>query len=219
MLVVKEIKENGKYEIQNYDDLKLEIENIVKPFLTLVVDENNVSDIKGDVAKLNKVEKILNDTRIKAEKEYLEPFNVGKNQFKELCNIIKSATNNLKSQIDLIETERKKEKMEMIKPIYEIELKDYLSVLTLDRLYVEKWNNKTYSIKNIETELIAIKETIDKDIAVIKSMVNDDEKIITMLTIYFDKLDLGETIKEFKEMETKKGNIRKLWQTLTTKAI
>ena len=211
MLAIKELKQDGKYEVQNYDELKQEVVNIVNPYKTLVVDENNLPSAKSDIAKLNKVSKILNDTRIKAQKEYLEPFMYGKGQFDELIGIINEATTNLKTQIDEIEEKRKYEKRNQILPIFEKVYGELLRLIQLDKIFNERWYNKTYSIESIETEITESKNVIDKDIEVLKGLTNSEDKQLNIIAIYFNTLDLATTIKDYKELEYRKEIIKNLW--------
>lgn len=204
--------EAGKYEIVNYEELKAEVADIVKPYTTMVVDISNLKTGKEIVAKLNKVSKILNDTRIKSQKKYMEAFEHGKSQFDELIDIIGTATANLKNQINEIEDEYTKVKKEKIEDTFNGVFT--LGLISLNQIYDNKWENKTYKLETIREEMETKKEQIKKDIEVLKSIVKGD-KVTYLLNEYFKTLSMADALNNFKQTEDRTTIIKKLLERET----
>ena len=155
----------------NFDELKADLTTALADYQSRVYTEDNIADAKEDRAKLNKLAKAINDERISREKEYMQPFNTFKEQAKELCDLIDTASSGIKEQLDAFEEKRIAEKQERIEALYMDITSNYdLPFLTLEKIMSEKWLNKGTTEKTIVSEITERCEQIVKDIAVIRKM-------------------------------------------------
>jgi len=156
----------------NYDELKANLTTALADYQSRVYTEDNIADAKEDRAKLNKLAKAINDERISREKEYMQPFNTFKEQAKELCDLIDTASSGIKEQLDAFEEKRINEKKERIESLFAevVSLYDFGFLLSLEQIFNDKWLNKGTTEKTIISEITERCEQIVKDIAVIRKM-------------------------------------------------
>ena len=57
----------------NFEELKAELSEKIKPYETLAVTEDDLKSAKSDKATLNKLKKALNDKKVEVKKEYISP--------------------------------------------------------------------------------------------------------------------------------------------------
>jgi len=194
-LEIKERTNNGVIEIENYNSLLEEAQEIVKPYKTLIVDNNNIEDCKEIKTKLNKIIKTINDSRITSERKYMIPFNYGKDQYDSIIKVFQEAADNLKGQLDQVETAYKNEKRRKVKIIFETVFKSEL--ILLDQIYNSKWDNHTYKLDTIENEIEEIKKRIDSEVSVLKSITKGND-LYEMLVEYYSTLDMAKAIEKLK---------------------
>ena len=157
--------------VWNFEELRDNLTTALADYQSRVYTEDNIADAKEDRAKLNKLAKAINDERISREKEYMQPFNTFKEQAKELCDLIDTASSGIKEQLDAFEEKRIAEKQERIEALYMDITSNYdLPFLTLEKIMSEKWLNKGTNEKTIISEITERCEQIVKDIAVIRKM-------------------------------------------------
>lgn len=157
--------------IWNYDELKENLSTALADYSNRVYTEDMLSEAKEDRAKLNKLKKAINDERIAREKEYMQPFNTFKEQAKEICEMIDEAAAGIGEQLDTFEQKRVDEKTALIEGYFADVISNYdLPFLTLEKIFNDKWYNKSTSDKAIIAEITAICEKAIKDLAVIRKM-------------------------------------------------
>ncbi len=91
--------------------------SITGKYKGLIVNEEMTKDIAKEVAKLNNLVKQIEDKRKGIKKNYNEPLAIFEGNVKEVTTIILSTIGELKSQLEIFEQERKKEKLSFIKDI------------------------------------------------------------------------------------------------------
>ena len=72
----------------NFEELKTELAEKVKKYELMAYTEEDLKSAKTDRANLNKLKKILNDERIRRQKEYMQPFEEFKAKIDEIIRII-----------------------------------------------------------------------------------------------------------------------------------
>ena len=182
----------------NYEELKMGLEMALAEYKDRVYDESMIAEAKTDAANLNKLKKALNDERIFRKKEYEAPFKIFEDQVKELCGMIDEATSGIKTQLDAYEQKRVDEKREAIKSLFNDIASNYdMPFITLDKIYNEKWENKSVNEKAIITEITEHFEKAKNDLEVIAQMPNFS---FEAKQVYCDTLDLNKAIAEGKRM-------------------
>ena len=136
----------------NYEELKAELTERVKKYETLVYSDSEIKDAKNDRADLNKLKKVLNDERIRLEKEYMQPFNTFKAQITEIIGIIDKPVGLIDKQIKDFENSKKKEKKEAIKEIFD--RTSHPEWLEFDLMFNDDWLKAAYSMSHIEKQVI-----------------------------------------------------------------
>ena len=156
----------------NYEELKAGLSTALADYKDRVYDESMIAEAKADKAKLNKLGNALNSERITREKEYMKPFSEFKEQVAELIGMIKEATTSIDNQLAEFEEKRIEEKRTAIRELFsEIASKyDALDFITLDKIFNDKWLNKTATDKAIATEITERFEKAAKDLEVISRL-------------------------------------------------
>lgn len=205
-LEIKEISVNGIIKIDNFNELLEEAKDIVKPYKTLLVDNNNIDDCKKIKSKLNSIIKTIDGTRIESQKRYMIPFNNGKEQYDQLIDIFQEASDNLKGQLDQVEEAYKREKKQKINIIFETIFSSDL--ILIDQIYNAKWENHTYRLDAVEKEMEEIKSKIDNEVSVMKS-ITTGEDLYNLLVEYYSTLDMAEAINKVKQRKETINKIKK----------
>lgn len=183
----------------NYEELKAGLSTALADYKDRVYDESMIAEAKTDTANLNKLKKALNDERIFRKKEFEAPFKVFEDQVKELCGMIDEATSGIKAQLDAYEQKRIEEKREAIKTTFSEIASQYdcLDFVVLEKIYNQKWENKTTTDKAIATEITEAFEKATRDLEVIAQMPNFS---FEAKEVYKRTLDLNQAIAEGKRM-------------------
>jgi len=188
----------NKPVIWNYDELKENLEIALADYKNRIYTEDMLDEAKADRAKLNKLKKAINDERISREKEYMQPFLTFKDQAKELCDMIDSASSGIGEQLDAIETKRVAEKMKKIRTLFnEIASLYPIDFITLEKILNDKWLNKGTSEKAISKEITDFFEKAVKDLEIIKKMPKFSYEAEQA---YKDSLDLNKALNEGERM-------------------
>lgn len=132
----------------NFEELKAELTEKVRLYETIVYTDDQIQEAKKDKANLSKLKKVLNDERIRREKEYMAPFNAFKAQINEIIGIIDKPVAVIDKQVKAYEDQKKQEKKESIKELwYSLDTPDGL---TFEDTFQEKFLNTSYSMKVIK---------------------------------------------------------------------
>ena len=159
---------------------------------------DNIDGAKKDKALLNKAAKTLNDKRIELEKQFMSPFLTVKNTIAETCELIKTASNAIDMVVKESDVIEKADKRKTIEALYSaIES----PILALERVFDDRWLNKSVSIKMVYAELKVKFDSILSDLGTIESMEEMGfEKSDTegAKAVYFRNLKLTEAMEHLK---------------------
>lgn len=192
-----------------------EVHDSIIDFLETCDVENykgTVKDAATDKAKFNALAKKLNDERIRLEKVFLKPFV----PFKEIISETTDAIKKISSGLDVIVKAKEKEEKEAKKAeIVEIWKTYDFSLVSLEKIFNEKWLNKTYKTKQIHDDIAHIIDRITGDLQSIEQF---GEDTATLKELYLTTLDLQATLrrgaelrenrKRLAEEEAKKAQIK-----------
>lgn len=179
----------------NYEELKEMLLQKASHYEAMVYTDDQIKDAKADRANLNRLKKALNDERIKREKEYMESFNVFKNQINEIIGIIDKPCTIIDRQIKEFEEAQKAEKFKEIEAYWhELLRADKIPAgICFNSLYNEKWLNASVKMPAIVKEITEKLEQIEKDLAVIENL---PAYSFEAKEIYINTLDLGKAVSE-----------------------
>ena len=209
MLEVQISRNNGTIDF-NFEDLKDALTAELELYKNLVFTEDTKADAKKTVAELRKLKKQINDKRIEAKKLYMQPYTDFEAKVKELDKLINEPITFISEQIDAFEQKRIEEKRELINEIY-LELvserEDIAGYAELNRVYDSKWENASTSKKTIQEAITSYLDSVDNDIAAIKSMESEYEAKALMR--YKETGVLSEALLTIRQWEKQKEEILK----------
>ena len=209
MLEVQISRNNGTIDF-NFEDLKDALTAELELYKNLVFTEDTKADAKKTVAELRKLKKQINDKRIEVKKLYIQPYTNFEAKVKELDKLINEPIAYISEQIDVFEQKRIEEKRELINKIY-LELvserEDIAGYVELNRVYDSKWENASTSKKTIQEAIISYLDSVDNDIAAIKSMESEYETKALMR--YKETGVLSDALLTIRQWEKQKEEILK----------
>lgn len=155
-LIVLKDESVAKFEF-NFEELKKWAIEKVEKYQNLMITEDQVVDIKKEMAEINKYAKEIDAKRKEFEKQYKARIDPVLAQILEVKGIFDSAYNGLKTQVDSFEAaEREKRKQAIQEQIDEVirteGLQEYASRFAIQ----DKWLNKSTSQKSIKEDIYTI---------------------------------------------------------------
>lgn len=135
----------------NYEEIKQGLIEKVETYKTIVYTDKEIKQAKADKADLNRLKKALNDERIRREKEYMKPFSEFKNKVNDLIKIIDEPVGIIDAQVKEFEENKKKEKRNQILEYFAAS--GAPQWLEIEQIWIDKWLNATYSMKQVETDI------------------------------------------------------------------
>ena len=186
-----------KFEITNFDEIKAALSNLLAQYKDFKLTDN-YNEAKDLRARLNNAGKALNAKKIAVKKAYMEPYEYGEAQIKELIGMIDEVSSAIDVQIKDYEENLKKKKREDIEELF----KTFANPrnIPLEKVFNEKWLNAGTSAKAIEKEIIAFFEKVESDITNIETLVSDEERKAMTVKLYVEYLDMGRAITEEKRV-------------------
>ena len=185
----------------NYDEVKKDIMAVSQYAKSLVFSDEQISQAKEIRAKLNALITNIKSETTAIRKKSLEMCSEAEKQLKELAAIAEEGKTSIDSQIKNFEAERDQEKREAIANIFNVLVvaKQLDKLITLEKLWNEKWLNKGYKIEVIEKE---ISDALDNASTAIKLIASLKTPYELHLTDYFIRcLDINATLAEKVRLE------------------
>lgn len=175
----------------NFAELRAWLTDITAQFDGLVYTDEQIGEAKADKAKLNNLRKTLSAERIRLKKEYMIPFDAFEAQIKELDGIAGRAVDQIDAQVKAYDEKRRQEKADKIANLWNQFIKpDWLD---LGNVYGDKWLNASYSLKQIESDMIAIINKVNADINTLNAI---SDYSFEAVEEYKRTLDLNRAIAE-----------------------
>ena len=166
-LKIKEYQIPGPI-VFNFDELKTGLTEKADQYAHIVYTDDNIKTAKEDRADLNRLKKALNDERIRRQKEYMKPFDAFKAQIDEIINIIDKPVLAIDAQIKEFEQIKQDEKKTYIEDMFNNML--FPEFVKLEQVWNLKWLNATFSMKQIEEELLGQKSRIISECQTLASL-------------------------------------------------
>lgn len=154
----------------NFDELVAGISAKAEQYASIVYTEDNIRAAKEDRADLNRLKKALNDERIRRQKEYMKPFDTFKAQIDEIIGIIDKPVLAIDKQIKEYDLIKQDEKKMNIEDMFSSML--FPEFVKIDQIWNPKWLNATYSMKQIEEDLIGQKNRITSECQTLAGLPN-----------------------------------------------
>lgn len=185
----------------NFDDLKIRIQESMEPYKGLVFTDATIKDAKSTKADLNKMVTSLETERKRIKKVWNEPYLLFESKVKDLVGIIKEPMDEIDSQVQDFEIRRKEaKKCEVSNALTErlgaVE-EEYNNIVSLCGIsYDEKWLNSTVSMKKVNEEIQSQIDAIISDIKSLQVLCEGDDMLEDLLSAYQSTKNLSETIQK-----------------------
>lgn len=189
-LVVKE-KNLGSL-VTNALTIKEKIEKQLPNYKAENYSIENIKQAEDDRALLNNTAKALNQQRIDLEKEFMTPFDTFKTIVTDTCNLIKEASSKLDEIVKAKEQEEKDNKKSDIQKYFDENLGSLKDLINLEKIFNDRWLNKTYKIEDIYKEIDTEFKKIRESLTTIESLKSKYE--VELKNHYIETLDLAGTI-------------------------
>lgn len=174
-------------------------------------DESNIDKAKSDKAMLNRTSKLLNDERIRIEKEFMKPFEEFKSEVTETCNLIKQASAEIDVIVKEVDNKAKEQRKNKIIQIFDENVNELKDVLSLEKIFDDKWLNKGSFREDgsfkLEEELINKINIIRNDLITIGELNSKYE--IELKNDYLNHFQLGEVIRKNNELIQREELLKK----------
>lgn len=186
--------------------IKEEIKNKLEDYKAENYDINSIDKAKEDKAMLNRTAKKLNDERIRLEKEFMKPFDEFKTVVKEITEMIKDSSSKIDELVKEVENKDKEEKRKLIQMFFEQEVKELKDVLKFEKIFDEKYLNKTSKIEDAKKDITSKLERIRNDLITISELHSKYE--IELKNDYLNNFDLGMVIRKNSELILKEEALK-----------
>lgn len=164
---------------------------------------------KKDRAELNNAKKQIAESRKSLIKELMKPYSDFETRCKNLEKSIEVASGKLDEIVKTKEAEEKASKKELIKGIWE---KRNFDLISLEKVFSEKWLNKTTKLVEVEKEIDSMILKIYDEIKIIENQCGEYSDVIK--AYYLNCLNVTESIKYY---ETLKVNAVKVAEEKTNR--
>lgn len=200
----------SKQELGTLETNALAIKEKIKELLPNYDPKNyssaNIDKAKEDKALLDKTSKVLNDKRIELEREFMKPFESFKEIIKETTDLIKTASSQIDVIVKDVENKEKEEKKNEIIKIFNEKIKELSDLIPFERIFDEKWLNKTAKMKDIESSIETKLEQIRNDLITISELHSKYE--IELKNDFLKHFDLGLIIRKNSELIQKEEALK-----------
>lgn len=171
--------ENGLIRFDEYELFKKRAEDARDYLIRLDVSPESEQECKRTVATARKISDQLNQEKIRIKKTVLEPYTEFENKVKEIIGIITEGENVARDKLKAIDDQRREEKKEEIRKIWDLRNGSFLSgkYLTFDHFLQDRHLNKTVPISEVEHDMVVFLKTTEDDIRYLKERPLGDEYI------------------------------------------
>ena len=184
----------------NLTELEKIVDESLEKYRGLVVSEDQIGEAKKTRSDLNALKKTANDWRIRKEKEFNEPFAQVKAQVKRICDNIDNVNGEIDKQIKSFEETQKQEKRAAIETWW---AENGKRTVPLEKVWDERYLNKTFSEKQWQDDLRRKKERITNEIFQITQM-GEAAKVDFLLQEYMKTLDVSAALEAWERQEEAK---------------
>lgn len=197
-----------KLEIKDYISLKLMAEKDTEKYKNYIVTSETLNDDIKKRAELRKIAKNINDRRISIEKEISLPIK----KFKEDCDYLKKlyeeSADFIDAQIKIFDANEKEHKKLDCEKIYYEEIKEFECYIPFNKIFNDKWLNKSTDILLVRDEIKKIVENSRQALETIQSLNSEYE--LEIVNKYFETLDLSQAILKNHQLLEQKNKMKEV---------
>ena len=160
----------------NFQEIKEALQVQMTAYTSLEITESDSDMAKNDLATLRKIRKAVEDEKKAVKAEFQKPLKEFEDNVKELLAVIDEPIEMIDGRLKEFDAKRIAEKQTHLKELYDANIGDYAEYLPYEAVASPKWNNKTYSDKDIVYDISEAVIKVRSDIDVIKSLGSEIEK-------------------------------------------
>lgn len=183
----------------NFAACKKGLEEMIAPYVALVVTEDGIKEAKKDLASIRKTRDSIEDSRKLVKKLYSEPLTRFEGKVKELTAICEKGISNLDKQIKDFAEKKAEEKVADLLAWYDSVVGDMKEYLPWGKLYNPRWRNTTYSQDTAKQEIVEAVEKCARDVEGILALHHPQEP--AMLAYYKECGDLGSVMHRMEQLK------------------
>ncbi len=187
-------------KIENFDNLKNEIQSRVNFYKNLVVTENGVKQAKTDRASLNRLKKAIAEQRISAKNQCLGIYAELEKQCRELEDMIAEPISEIDTQIKAFEKAESDKKFAELQTFFD-NLEDRPEWLNLGDVVNPKWANKGESLESLKEEISRNTAEIQEKYEELCNMYKEFPFCLAVLENFRRTKNFGETLVYAKTLE------------------
>lgn len=188
--------EPGKIQCDT-EGLAKYVESQIQKYDGLVFQESEIKDAKQTMADLNKIKTLIEDRRKDIKKEITQPYTEFEVKIKPIVKRIDEVRGKIKTQVEEYEQRIADEKKHRICDWW---AENGKSTVPIEKIWDERWLNKTYSDSQWQNDLTIKKNRISADLAMIVSL-GDPVKTDFMIPDYLKTMDISSTMQNWERHE------------------
>ena len=182
--------------------------NLREYYSNLVFTDNQISEAKNERAGINKVVKKIADYRKDIVAEFKKPIELFETTAKETEKILKETADFVDVQVKNFEDKEKEIKRIEITNIYDRLIEELKDVVSLEKLFDEKWLNKTTKLSAVENELKEKIDEIKKGLTTIEELHSEFE--LELKNTFLQNFDLSSAIFKNSQLQEQKQVLSKV---------
>lgn len=190
----------------NFEELKAEIEEIVKEYETAVYTDDAIKQMKTDRAKLNRFVNAISGERTRIRKLLLKPDERFGQEVKELTGIVQRAIDNIDGQVKDYERRQREEKTAKVRDFYDANIHDIEAYLPFERVMKPEYANASTTMKSIKEEILALIQRVDEGLAILNEV--DSPYAGDMKKVFLETYDIGAAMAKRNQLESEAENRR-----------
>lgn len=184
----------------NLTELETVVDEALEKYRNLVFTEDQIGEAKKTRSDLNRLKDAVNDWRIAKEKEFNEPFAAVKQKANKIVSSIKEVNGEIDKQIKTFEEAQREEKRAAITEWW---AKNGKRTVPIEKVWDDRYLNKTCSEKQWQADLTTKRERITAELAQITQM-GEPEKVDFLITNYMQTLDVSAALEAWNRNEEAK---------------
>lgn len=195
----------AKYENReikaNFEEYEAYLQEALKPYRGLVVEDDQIADCKKIRAYLNKAEKAINARKIEIKKAFMKPYTEFENETKKLMSMISECSSQIDEQIKDYEERQKQARYNRMEAWW----KEHGILVPFEKVYNPTFTNLSVSEKAWEDHLTATVQNIASDLEVIENM--EEAKRAFLMADYPETLSVSGSLRNYEAYAEKQKRI------------
>ncbi len=168
-LVTVQVRGNVGTIEDNLDEVEASIREKVAEYSMVAITEETVKDGKRMLADIRREKRELDSERKSIKKAWMAPYEAFEERARKIIGLYDEPVEAINRQIGEFEKRRREEKRRMVRDIYDSVKGGMGEWLPLEKIYNPKWENATYSKKQIRGDMELLFGQVKVSISAIRS--------------------------------------------------